>query len=68
MLFRSRRLVLTHFSARYSSDPSDLAREARERFPNTQCARDGMELDVPFADAVPHGHPASDTSAAKGAA
>jgi ribonuclease Z len=49
----ARRLVLTHFSARYSNDPSDLAREARERFSATQCARDGMILDVPFADADP---------------
>jgi len=47
----ARRLVLTHFSARYSSDPSDLAREARERFAPTQCARDGMAVDVPFSDA-----------------
>ena len=47
----ARRLVLTHFSARYSRDPSDLEREARELFPATGCARDGMEVDVPFADA-----------------
>jgi ribonuclease Z len=48
----ARRLVLTHFSARYSSDPSELLREARERFAATHCARDGMDLDVPFADAA----------------
>jgi len=49
----ARNLVLTHFSARYSRDPSDLEREAKEVFPSTGCARDGMELDVPFSDAGP---------------
>ncbi len=45
-----RRLVLTHFSARYSRDPSDLDREAKEVFANVTIARDGMEVDVPFGD------------------
>ncbi len=45
----ARRLVLTHFSARYSRDPSELERQARERFAATSCARDGQEVDVPFA-------------------
>jgi ribonuclease Z len=43
-----KRLVLTHFSARYSRDPSELERQARERFSATTCARDGQELDIPF--------------------
>jgi len=45
-----RQLVLTHLSARYSLTTGDLVREAREVFPNTLAARDGMEIDVPFTD------------------
>jgi ribonuclease Z len=45
-----RRLALTHFSARYSRDPGELLREAREVFDEVVLARDGMELDVPFPD------------------
>jgi ribonuclease Z len=43
-----RSLVLTHFSARYSRDASDLAREARECFENTVVGRDGLEIDVGY--------------------
>ncbi|HET9634914.1 MAG TPA: ribonuclease Z [Gemmatimonadaceae bacterium] len=43
-----KRLILTHVSARYSRDTSELEREAREVFANTIIARDGMEVDVPF--------------------
>lgn len=46
-----KRLALTHFSARYSRDPSDLGREAREVFTGEVIlAKDGMELEVPFAE------------------
>lgn len=43
-----RALVLTHFSARYSRDTSELLRDARAVFPNVACARDGMEIDVAY--------------------
>jgi ribonuclease Z len=43
-----RRLVLTHFSARYSRDASELDREAKSVFAETLIGKDGMEIDVPF--------------------
>lgn len=47
-----KRLALTHFSARYSRDPSDLGREAREVFDGEVIlAKDGLEIEVPFRDA-----------------
>ncbi|MGQ0538850.1 MAG: ribonuclease Z [Gemmatimonadaceae bacterium] len=43
-----RRLVLTHLSARYSSETGDIVRGARAVFPATTVARDGMEIHVPL--------------------
>jgi ribonuclease Z len=48
----ARRLVLTHFSARYSRDPGELEGQAREVFAAVTCSRDGMEVDIPFSDAA----------------
>jgi ribonuclease Z len=45
-----RRLALTHFSARYSRDASELEREAKQVFANVTLARDGMELNVSYID------------------
>ena len=45
-----RRLVLTHISPRYSRDAPELLAEARAIFPDTVIARDGLTVDVPFAD------------------
>lgn len=45
----ARRLLLTHFSARYSRDASDLEREARSVFSETLIGKDGMEVEVPYS-------------------
>jgi ribonuclease Z len=44
-----RRLLLTHFSARYSRDAAELEAQARAEFPNVTIGKDGMTIDVPFA-------------------
>lgn len=46
----ARRLVLTHISSRYSRDAAELLAEARSVFPETVIARDGMTVDVPYAN------------------
>lgn len=43
-----RRLIITHFSARYSRDANSLATEAKAVFPETLVGKDGMEVDVLF--------------------
>jgi ribonuclease Z len=48
-----KRLILTHFSARYTRDHADLEREAREVFPATTCARDGLEIDIAYENETP---------------
>jgi len=47
---KAKRLVVSHVSARYSLSADDLVREAREVFPNSSVAKDGLEVDVPFAE------------------
>jgi len=47
---KAKRLLLSHVSARYSMSADELVREAREVFPNVSVAKDGLEVDVPFAE------------------
>jgi len=46
---KARHLVLTHFSARYTS-VSSLVREARSVFPNTTAASDGLSIEVAYPE------------------
>jgi ribonuclease Z len=45
-----RRLLLTHFSARYSRDAQELEAQARAEFPEVTIGKDGMEVEVPFRE------------------
>ena len=45
-----RKLVFNHLSARYSISAEELVKEAREVFPETVAAKDGMAVEVPFSD------------------
>jgi ribonuclease Z len=47
---RAGMLVLTHFSARYSRDATELGKQARECFERTMVGKDGMEVEVPFRE------------------
>ncbi|MEP6509602.1 MAG: MBL fold metallo-hydrolase, partial [Gemmatimonadales bacterium] len=44
-----KQLVLTHLSARYSVNASDLLQQAKEVFGACIIAKDGLEIEVPFA-------------------
>jgi len=46
------RLLLVHFSARYSRDAGELGKEARECFERTIVGKDGMEIEIAFRDAA----------------
>jgi ribonuclease Z len=43
-----KQLVLTHLSARYSINATELLQQAKEVFPETVVARDGFEIEIPF--------------------
>jgi ribonuclease Z len=45
-----KQLALTHLSARYSVNVSEVLQQAKEMFAKTIIARDGTEIEVPFAD------------------
>jgi ribonuclease Z len=45
-----KQLVLCHVSARYSISADELVKEAKEVFPNVMVAKDGLEVQVSYAD------------------
>jgi len=47
---KCRRLLLTHFSARYSRDAAELETQAKSEFADTAIAKDGMQVDIPFRE------------------
>ncbi|UCG86704.1 MAG: ribonuclease Z [Gemmatimonadota bacterium] len=50
---RVKRLVLTHFSARYSVSAKVLVEQAQAVFSDVVAAKDGLEIAVPHADEKP---------------
>ncbi len=53
-----RRLVLTHFSARYSSSARELVEQAHAVFRDVVAAKDGLEIAVPYVEERPVAEPA----------
>src|SRR5713101_9211810 len=47
---KAKKLVLSHVSARYSISAEELVREAKEVFGDVVAAKDGMTVEVGFAD------------------
>ena len=47
---KAKRLVLSHVSARYSISADELVKEAAAVFPAVSVAKDGHEIEVPFAE------------------
>jgi ribonuclease Z len=47
---KAKRLVLSHVSARYSISAEELVKEAAAVFPAVSVAKDGYEVEVPFAE------------------
>jgi ribonuclease Z len=47
---KAKRLVLSHVSARYSISAEELLKEAAAVFPAVHVAKDGYEIEVPFAE------------------
>ena len=43
-----RRLLLSHFSARYSRDAAELEAQARAEFPDVTIGKDGMQIEVAY--------------------
>lgn len=43
-----KRLLLTHFSARYSRDAAELESQAKSEFPDVTIGKDGMCVEVPY--------------------
>jgi ribonuclease Z len=57
---RVKRLVLTHFSARYSASATVLVEQAQDVFSEVVAAKDGLEIAVPYVDEQPSGQPSGD--------